>query len=156
MLGLSSSLSPFGQCHMLSGGLLCLEKYSYPQRTKQSQLDTCRLALCTLTQSSLPGSMLRRATGPVGSYTTTMAGDRGREDFFQEFWVTVTKSVLWLWKKDWFCGSNLNLVLMGMERNQTGKERLWFLVKNLEIREATVHGNAFSDLQNSLTIYWMR
>lgn len=85
-----------------------------------------------------------------------VAGDRGREDFFQEFWVTVTKSVLWLWKKDWFCGSNLNLVLMGMERNQTGKDRLWFLVKNLEIREATVHGNAFSDLQNSLTIYWMR
>lgn len=78
MRGLSSSLSPFGQCHVLSGGLLCLEKYSYPQRTKQSQLDTCRLALCTLTQSSLPGSMLRRATGPVGSYTTTTAGDRGR------------------------------------------------------------------------------
>lgn len=86
-----------------------------------------------------------------------MAGDRGWEDFSSgEFWAMVTKSVLWLWKKDSFCGSNLNWVLMRMERNQTGKERLWVLVKNLEIKEVKVRGNAFSDLQNSLTKCWMR
>lgn len=73
-----------------------------------------------------------------------------------EFWAMATKSGLRLWKKESLCGSNLNLVLMGMDRNQTGKERLWFPVKNLEIREAMVHGNVFSDLQNSLTSYWMR
>lgn len=48
-----------------------------------------------------------------------------------------------------FRSSDLNLVFLGIERNQTSKERLWFLVRHLEIREAKVYVNEFSDLQNS-------
>lgn len=59
------------------------------------------------------------------------------ERWLQDSCADPGRGILWL---------GLNSVFVGTERHETSKDRLCFLVKNLEIREAKVHRE-----MNSLT-----